>query len=88
MRTSRRLDARSQGRRGLDLGGGGPDELDRALLLGKPVGKLRRLRDPCLERGATLRRERPVRQRRELDDSWVGVLVVVEGVSSTRHNTR
>ena len=67
-RTSWLLDARSQGRRGLDLGCGGARELDRPLLLGEAVGQLRRLRDSRLERGAPLRRERPVCERRQLDD--------------------
>ena len=67
-RTSLRFDARSQARRRLDLGRGAPRERDRTLLLGKPVGELRRRRDSCLERGTTLRRERPVRERRQLGD--------------------
>jgi hypothetical protein len=71
-----RLDSRSQARRGLDLGCGGPHELDCPLLLGKPIGKLRRLRDLCLERSPTRRRERPVRERGELDDLLTGVIVL------------
>ena len=72
-------------RRRLDLGCGGPRELDRALLLGEPVGKLRRRRDSCLERGTTLRRERPVRERREFDDLLTGVVVL--STASHGHGT-
>ena len=65
-RASLRFDPRSQARRRLDLRRRAPRERDRTLLLGKPVGELRRRRDSCLERGTTLRRERPVRKRRQL----------------------
>ena len=82
-RTSLRLDARSQGRRRLDLGRGAPRERDRALLLGEPVGELRRRRDPCLERGTTLRRERPVGERRQLGDLLTAGFVL--STASHRH---
>ena len=54
MRLSFRAHARSQRRRRLDFGGDASRERDCALLLGKPVGKLRRRGDSCLERSATL----------------------------------
>ena len=52
------------------------DELDRPLLLGEPVGKLGGFRDLCLERGPTLRRERPVCERRQFDDLLTGVILL------------
>ena len=75
-RALRRLDASPQGRRGLDLGCGGPRQVDSPLLLGEPVGELRRRSDSCLEGGATLRCERSVRERREFDDLLIGVVVL------------
>ena len=83
-----RVDARSQRRGGLDLGRGAPRERDRALLLGEPVGELRRRRDSRLERGTALRRERPVRERRELGELLPAVQVLVDGVSSARQHDR
>ena len=84
---SLRLDARSQGRRRLDLGRGALGERDRALLLGEPVGKLRRRRDARLERGAALGRERPVRERGQLGDLLTAGLVL--STASHRHgNTK
>ena len=84
-RASRRLDARSQGRRRLDLGSGALDECDRPLLLGEQVGELRRLGDLCLERGTALRRKRTVRERRQLDD--LGATGFVLSSASHRHCT-
>ena len=86
-RTLRRLDPRAQGRRGLDLGRGGPRQLDRPLLLGKPVGELRGRRDLCLERGTTLRRERSVRERREFDDLLIGVVLCRRRLTDTATHT-
>ena len=77
------VDARSQGRRRLDLGRGALGERDRALLLGQPVGKLRRRRDSRLECGTTIRCERPVRERRQLGDLLIAVLVF--STASHRH---
>jgi hypothetical protein len=64
----RSLDALSERRRRLDLCSSAADERDRPLLLGETVGQLRVRRDACFEDGATLRRERPVRERSELGD--------------------
>ena len=85
-RTSLRLDARPQRRRRLDLVRGAPRERDRPLLLGEPVGELRRRRDSRLERGTTLRRERPVRERRQLGDLLTAGLVF--STTSHRHGKR
>jgi hypothetical protein len=54
-------------------------------LLGKPVGKLGGFRDLCLERGPTLRRERPVCERREFDDLLTGVILL--STASHGHGT-
>jgi hypothetical protein len=84
-RPSLRLDVGSQTGGRLDGGGGAPRQCDRPLLLGEPVGELRRGGDPCLERGATLRRERAVCERRQL-----GVLLtswLVFSASSHRHDS-
>ena len=66
---SLRLDARPKGRGRLDPVYSAPRERDRPPLLGKPLGKLRRRRDSRLECGTTIRRERPVRERRQFGDS-------------------
>ena len=77
------LDARPQSRRCLHLFRRTPHERDRPLLLGESVGELRRRRHLCLERRATLRRERSVRKRRQLDDLLRAVLVF----STTSHSS-
>ena len=81
--TSLSLDARPQSRRRLHLVRGTPRERDRPLLLGESVGELRRRRHSCLERRATLRRERSVRERRQLDELLRAVLVF----STTSHGS-
>ncbi|HSP71262.1 MAG TPA: hypothetical protein VLN26_02775, partial [Gaiellaceae bacterium] len=70
--TTLRLDARPQSRRRLDPVRGAPRERDRALLLTKPLRQLRRGSDSSLERGSTLRRQRPVRERGQLGGLGVG----------------
>jgi hypothetical protein len=85
--TLSRLDARSQGRRRLDLGRSALRKRDRAPLLGKPVGKLRIRRDSRLERGTALRRERPVGERRQLGE--LAAVSFVLSTASHRHgNTK
>ena len=86
-RTPLRVDARSQGRRGPDLGRGSSRERDRVPLLGKPLGKLRRRSDPRLERRTTIRRERPVGERSQLRDLLTAIFVF--STTSHRHgNTK
>jgi hypothetical protein len=78
-----RLDACTQARRRLDLVRGAPRECDRLPLLGKPIGELRRRSDACLERGTTLRRQRPVGKRSQLRDLTTVRLVLA--TTSHRH---
>ena len=59
-------------------------ERDRPLLLGKPVGQLRRRGDPRVELCSTLRRKRPVGKRRQLGELTVGP---VSSTTSHRHGT-
>ena len=79
------FDARAQGFRRLHLGRCGLRERDRTLLLGEAVGKLLRRRDPFLELAATVRRQRPVRQRGQLGD--LVAVCFVAWVPSQRHGT-
>ena len=81
--TSWRLDACPQGRRRLDTVRGAPRERDPALLLGKPIGELRRRSDSCLDGGTTLRSKRPVRKRRQLGELVIAGLVF--STTSHRH---
>jgi hypothetical protein len=60
------LDASAQVLRRLHLGRRALCKRNRTLLLGESVGKLWRGRDPSLELGTTIRRQRSVRQRRQL----------------------
>jgi hypothetical protein len=60
------LEPRPQSPWRLDAFDGGSHQPKRALLLGEPVGELRRRADALLERGAALRRERSVGERRQL----------------------
>ena len=62
-----------------------PRERDRPLLLGESVGKLRRRSHSRLERDTPLRRERPVRERRQLGDLPITGLVF--STTSHRHRT-
>jgi hypothetical protein len=77
-----RLDARAQSRGRLDPVRGAACERDRALLLAKTICELRRCRDPCLERGPTLGRQRPVGKRRQFDALSVGL---VSSATSHQH---
>ena len=60
--------ARAQGRRRLDLRGGGSRERDRTLLLEQEVGELGIRRDARFERRTTLGRERSVGEGRQLGE--------------------
>jgi hypothetical protein len=81
--TPSHIDARSQRRGRFDLSRSAPRERDRPLLLGEPVGELRRRRDSRLECGTTLRRQRPVGKRRQLGELLTAVLV--SWTTSQRH---
>ena len=66
---------------------GAPRERDRPLLLGELLGKLRRRRDSRLERGAAIRRKRPVRERRQLGELLTAGRRL-DDVSSARQHER
>ena len=60
------VDTCPQARRRLDVTRSAPRERDGTLLLGKPLGKLRRSSDALVEGGTALRRERAVGGCRQL----------------------
>jgi hypothetical protein len=79
------LDAPSQARRCVDLVGRALEEGEGAFLLGEPSRKLRRRCDSSVERGAALRFERSVRERRQFSDVLTAVLVC--RMTSRSHGT-
>ena len=87
-RASLRVDPRAQAGGASTSVGGALRERDRTLLLGEPVGELRRRRHPRLERGAPLRRKRSVRERRQLGELLIAALLVPSALPHRHSNLK